>query len=97
MITRIVRMTFEPENIASFERIFKASSDRIRAFDGCHHVELLQDTGNPAVFFTYSIWDSESDLEAYRQSEFFRQVWGETRLLFAERPRAWSLRKSGSE
>lgn len=90
-------MTFEPENIPSFERIFKASSDRIRAFGGCRKVELLQDIHDPAVFFTYSIWDSEDDLDAYRKSEFFRQVWGETRALFARRAKAWSLHKADAE
>ena len=90
-------MTFEPENIPSFERIFRESSDQIRAFPGCLKLELFQDLGNPAVFFTYSIWESEAHLEAYRNSEFFGQVWGKTRQLFARKARAWSLkRKNGS-
>lgn len=92
MLTRIVQMTFKPENIPSFERVFRTSREQILAFPGCTHVELLQDMGDPNVFFTYSLWESEADLEAYRESEFFREVWGRTRALFAERPRAWSLR-----
>jgi heme-degrading monooxygenase HmoA len=86
-------MTFEKENIPSFERIFRTSSERIRSFPGCRHLELLQDADNPRVFFTYSHWESEEDLQAYRESDFFREVWGQTRKLFAERPRAWSLNK----
>ena len=86
-------MTFKPENISSFERIFKTSSHRIRSFHGCSHVALLQDKGNPCIFFTYSLWDSADDLEAYRKSDFFREVWGQTRELFAERPQAWSLKQ----
>ena len=86
-------MTFEKENIPSFERIFQASSPRIRTFPGCTHLELLQDADNPQVFFTYSRWESEADLQAYRESDFFREVWGQTKKLFAERPRAWSLNK----
>jgi len=86
-------MTFKPENIPSFERIFEASNERIRTFPGCMHLELLQDTDNPEVFFTYSHWESEADLQAYRESDFFQEVWGHTRKLFAERPRAWSLNK----
>ena len=85
-------MTFEPENIPSFEQIFRESSDQIRSFPGCHRLELLQDLSNPAVFFTYSIWESEAHLESYRNSEFFRQVWGQTRRLFASKARAWSLK-----
>jgi heme-degrading monooxygenase HmoA len=86
-------MTFEPENIPSFERIFKSSSPQIRSFPGCLHLELLQDRENPWVFFTYSHWETEADLQAYRDSDFFREVWGRTRKLFAEPPRAWSLDK----
>jgi len=92
MLTRIVQMTFEPENIPSFEQIFRESSEQIRAFPGCLRLELLQDLSNPVVFFTYSIWESEAHLEAYRNSEFFRQVWAKTRQLFARKARAWSLK-----
>ncbi|MDM9632217.1 putative quinol monooxygenase [Robiginitalea aurantiaca] len=91
MLTRIVKMTFEPENIPSFERLFKASEKEIRAFPGCVNVNLLQDIKDPSVFFTYSHWESEAALEAYRNSEFFKGVWGQTRTLFSERPKAWSL------
>ena len=86
-------MTFEKENIPSFERIFKASSPRIRNFPGCRYLELLQDADNPEVFFTYSHWESEEALQAYRESEFFGEVWSQTKKLFAGRPRAWSLNK----
>lgn len=92
MLTRIVKMTFEPENIPSFERLFEASEKGIRSFPGCLKVNLLQDLRDPTVFFTYSQWESETALEAYRQSEFFKGVWGETRTLFSERPEAWSLK-----
>ena len=85
-------MTFKPENIPSFEAIFNASREKIRAFPGCTHVELLQDIKDPEVFFTFSRWESESDLESYRQSDFFREVWSRTRLLFKDKPKAWSLR-----
>ncbi|MGB5188774.1 putative quinol monooxygenase [Robiginitalea sp.] len=92
MLTRIVKMTFEPENIPSFERLFQASEVGIRSFPGCLKVNLLQDLRDPSVFFTYSLWESEAALEAYRQSDFFQGVWGQTRKLFSERPKAWSLR-----
>lgn len=88
-------MTFEPENIASFERIFSESSEHIRAFPGCLKLELLRDLNHPEVFITYSIWESESHLEAYRNSEFFRAVWARTKKLFARKPQAWSLQSRG--
>lgn len=84
-------MTFEPENIPSFERLFEASEKGIRSFPGCLRVDLLQDMKDPTVFFTYSQWESEAALQAYRESDFFRGVWGQTRGLFSEPPMAWSL------
>ena len=84
-------MTFEPENIPSFERIFRDASGRIRAFPGCSQVELYRDIKDPDTFFTYSIWEDQAALEAYRNSEFFREVWGQTRKLFSGPAQAWSL------
>ncbi|MFD2098827.1 putative quinol monooxygenase [Flagellimonas iocasae] len=93
MLIRIVKLTFKPENIPSFERIFKESKNGILAFEGCNMVELYQDPKNPCVFFTYSFWEKESDLERYRASDFFKDVWGTTKQLFSEKPEAWSVNK----
>ncbi len=93
MLVRIVKLTIKEENISSFETIFENTKDTIRSFDGCELLELYRDLKDPAVFFTYSYWASEDDLEAYRNSDFFKNVWGKTRQLFARKPEAWSLNK----
>lgn len=93
MLIRIVKLTFKPENIPSFERLFEVSKSNILAFEGCNLVELYQDLKDPCVFFTYSFWDKESDLESYRESDFFRSVWSKTKKLFSEKPEAWSVKK----
>ena len=93
MLIRIVKLTFKPENIPSFEQIFNVSKNEILAFDGCNMVELYQDINNPCIFFTYSFWDKASDLEHYRNSDFFKTVWGKTKKLFADKPEAWSVNR----
>jgi quinol monooxygenase YgiN len=93
MIVRIVKLHFKKENIASFEQLFEETKEVIQNFDGCSLLELYQDTKDPAVFFTYSYWASEKHLEAYRQSDFFKHVWSRTKLLFEDRPQAWSVEK----
>lgn len=93
MLIRIVKLTFKPENISSFEQIFESSRPKILAFEGCNLVELYQDIKNPNIFFTYSFWDNPSDLENYRNSDFFKHVWSGTKKLFAEKPEAWSLQQ----
>ena len=92
MIIRIVKMEFEESKVPDFLRNFYASSDTIRAFPGCSHVALLRDEADSCVFFTYSHWDSEDHLNAYRDSDFFRTVWAGTKKLFRCAPQAWSLK-----
>ena len=91
MIIRIVKMEFEEHLVAEFLQIFAASREKIRAFPGCTHLQLLQGEADHRVFFTYSHWDGEVELEAYRNSDLFRSVWRNTRKLFRKAPRAWSL------
>ncbi|WP_288428593.1 antibiotic biosynthesis monooxygenase family protein [uncultured Spirosoma sp.] len=93
MLVRIVRMTFQPDKLADFHAIFDRSKAHIRAFPGNHHLDLLRDPENPAVRMTYSLWESVDALEAYRQSELFRTTWAATKLLFAEKPIAFSGEK----
>jgi len=42
---------------------------------------------------TYSHWDSEDYLNAYRKSEFFGSVWPKTKSLLVAKPHAISVRK----
>jgi quinol monooxygenase YgiN len=91
MITRIVKLTLQHENIDDFMQIFAEVKETIAAFDGCHQVELLQDVHSLNIFFTYSIWENESYLNHYRFSEFFKRTWNRSKILFAEKAEAWSV------
>ncbi len=84
-------MEFEPENISPFVNFFKANKDKITTFDGCHSVELLRDINAQNIFFTYSIWDSESSLSKYRESYTFKDIWSKTKPLFSNKAKAWSV------
>ncbi len=86
-------MTFRPDELAAFDAIFEASKDKIRAFRGCRHVDLLYDLDMPNVRVTYSLWDSPEALAVYRNSNFFRATWAKTKVLFSEKPMAFSLGK----
>lgn len=91
MIIRIVRMTFQPEEVTAFQQLFDQTKHLIRHFDGCERLELLRDVNQPHVFFTYSWWQSEDYLNKYRYSDLFKNVWSQTKVKFAEKPQAWSL------
>lgn len=91
MIIRIVKMTFLPEKTDEFEIIFSESKHLIRNMPGCTHLELLRDTNSSNIFFTYSYWNSETDLNTYRNSDLFVDVWSKTKILFNAKPEAWSV------
>jgi heme-degrading monooxygenase HmoA len=91
MIKRIVKLTFRKEETEAFIQIFQESKDRIRERKGCQYLELLRGKRDSNIFFTYSFWDSEDDLNAYRHSELFNVTWAKTKVLFAAKPEAWSV------
>lgn len=84
-------MSFKPDSVDAFKIIFKTNWQSIKNFEGCNHVELLRDKLNPAVFFTFSLWESEDHLNAYRNSELFSNVWSAVKVLFDDKPQAWSV------
>ncbi len=90
MITRIVKMTFLPETAAEFEALYYDVEPQIEAMEGCRGVRLMRDTGNPALYFTLSTWDTADHLNAYRTSPLFISTWAKTKTLFGGRPEAWS-------
>ena len=84
-------MSFEDDNVTIFLENFNNNKEKIRNFKGCRLLELYRDKNNPSIFFTYSYWEEESDLEAYRNSELFKAVWAKTKVLFNNKPEAWSV------
>ena len=93
MIRRLVKMHFRLSEVENFKILFQSKAKDIRAMPGCAHLELWQDVSNPEVFFTYSLWEELESLENYRGSSLFKEVWAKTKLLFAEKPEAWSVNK----
>ena len=93
MFVRIVKMSFDEKHIDEFLSNFNLNKEHIRNFEGCRFLELYRDKINENVFFTYSYWNSEAELEAYRHSELFKNVWSKTKPLFNAKPEAWSVDK----
>ncbi len=90
---RIVKMEFQEDKIPKFLANFKQVKDKIRGFKGCKKLELYRDKKNTNIFFTYSYWNTEQDLENYRNSDLFKNVWAKTKPLFNAKPLAWSVDK----
>lgn len=86
-------MSFHEENIPIFLENFDSIKEKIRGAEGNRLLELYQDKNSPCIFFTYSYWETEADLENYRQSKLFDEVWTFTKKLFNDKPEAWSMDK----
>ncbi len=83
-------MTFKAEEISAFLTLFNNKKNLIAGFPGCQGVRLLNDVHSSEIFYTYSHWNSPNDLDNYRNSELFREVWAETKIKFSDKPEAWS-------
>lgn len=86
-------MSFKPDKVDEFLSNFEKSKTKIRTFKGCSLLELYRDKTNSNIFFTYSYWDTEQDLSNYKNSSLFKSVWKQTKILFNEKPVAWSVDK----
>lgn len=86
-------MTFQTDKTEAFLNLFNRSRQQIIEMEGCLHLELWRDTQEPNVFVTHSHWMSEDALNNYRASEFFGNMWKETKMLFSEKPLAFSVEK----
>lgn len=93
MFVRIVKMSFHEDKIPAFLENFETVKHKIRNAEGNRFLELYQDKNNREIFFTYSYWETEADLENYRNSELFNSVWTFTKKLFNAKPEAWSVDK----
>lgn len=90
MIVRIVKLTFREEEIDAFKQVLEDSKEKIRAFPGVLHLQMLQSADDPTIFFTYSHWQNKAALENYRHSDLFKATWAKTKPLFAKPAEAWS-------
>ena len=86
-------MSFKKDKIDEFLSNFSENKDKIKSFKGCKFLELYRDKIDPTIFFTYSYWESDLDLENYRNSELFKNVWSITKQLFDDKPEVWSMNK----
>jgi len=89
-LQRIVKLTFKNEHCSDFESFFDEIKNQVGNQPGCSGVKLLRDTSANGVYFTYSHWDAQSSLDAYRNTDLFNVVWPKVKAWFAAKPEAWS-------
>ena len=90
-LNRLVKLHFKPGKAEDFKKIFEYGQHVVAGSEGCHGVQLLQDRDEPDIAFTYSLWDSEEDLNRYRHSKAFREYWPKIKSLLADKAEVWNL------
>lgn len=90
MIARIVTMTFKENEINNFVLLFNEYKTQIKNSTGCISLTLIQKLDHPTEISTLSYWENEDYLNNYRNSDIFKQVWPQTKLLFSSPPKAIS-------
>lgn len=93
MIVRIVKLTFQEDKIEEFLQFFEGIKEQVNSFPGCMGMKLLRDVEDPCVILTYSHWKGPEDLEKYRTSETFGEIWPTIKPWFAAKPEAWSVQE----
>ncbi|MFM2393419.1 MAG: hypothetical protein RLZZ546_1401 [Bacteroidota bacterium] len=96
MITRIVKLTFDPNKVEDFILIFDETKTAIHAVEGNCYLALVRDIHQKNVFFTISKWKDEAALNEYRKSILFQNVWSKTKALFSHKPEAWTTEEYSS-
>ncbi|MEI6312609.1 MAG: antibiotic biosynthesis monooxygenase family protein [Bacteroidota bacterium] len=91
MITRIVKLHLHEDKVESFITIYNESKAFIAQSKGNRAVRLVRDIHQSNLLFTISSWDTEDDLNKYRQSDFFAGVWSRVKPLLESKTDAWSL------
>lgn len=85
-------MYFSESSEMDFVQVFEQSVGKIMEFQGCHQVILLKNMNDSNSMMTYSIWETDEDLQNYRNSEFFKNTWKKTKSLFEKKAEAWSMK-----
>ncbi|MFT6815405.1 MAG: heme-degrading monooxygenase HmoA [Sphingobacteriales bacterium] len=91
MIKRVVKLEIKDSSRAEFEGIVAKYKPFIEKSKGCSKLDILQDVNNPTIYFTYSYWNTEEDLDEYRHGSLFKEVWALFKPHFNAKAEAWSL------
>ena len=90
MITRIVKMEFKYDQVDLFLEKFSRHAEKMKTVTGQVSLQIVKDLKESNILFTISEWHSEEDLNIYRSSFLFKQIWSEVKPLFCAKAQAWT-------
>ncbi|MBT3791577.1 MAG: antibiotic biosynthesis monooxygenase [Rhodospirillales bacterium] len=89
-ISRVILINVPEGQEADAERVWKEDcSTLMRKQKGCTAEKLLRSLDRPGLFISYSEWDSQVDIDRYRDSEDHKSIQSESRALQGGRAVVW--------
>ncbi len=81
-VIRLIHVNVDPSQAAEVERIWKEDCATLMIQQkGCRSEQLLKCDDVPGEYISYSEWESQSDIDAYRESDAHKQIQSHSRGL----------------
>ncbi len=81
-VVRLIHVNVDPNHAAEAERIWAENCAPLMIQQkGCRSEQLLKCDDVPGEYISYSEWESQADIDAYRESEAHKQIQNHSRLL----------------
>lgn len=81
-VVRLIHVNVDPSQAPEAERIWKEDCAPLMIRQkGCRAEQLLKCEDAPGEYISYSEWDSQADIDAYRGSEDHKQIQSHSRRL----------------
>ncbi len=81
-IVRLIHVNVDPSQAADAERIWKEDcGPRMLAQKGCKSEQLLKCMETPGEYISYAEWESQEDIDRYREGEDHQTIQTHARAL----------------
>lgn len=81
-IARLIHVNVDPGQAADAERIWKEDcGPRMIGQQGCNSEQLLKCIDSPGEYISYSEWETQEDIDRYRESEDHQAIQTHARSL----------------
>ena len=81
-IVRLIHVNVDPNQSAEVEKIWKEDCAKLMIRQqGCISEQLLKCIDAPGEYISYSEWESQDDIDRYRESDDHKQIQSHARKL----------------
>jgi heme-degrading monooxygenase HmoA len=90
-IARVIIIKAPEEKFKEAEQIWKEDcAPLMRRQKGCRAEKFMRSLDHPDLYISYSEWDSQEDIDNYRNSEDHKKIRTESRALQGSRAVVWT-------